>query len=101
MTCRVKKDEGARVQKRINTQCSLAQEEKEVINILTCPKKKKKEEEKATYTSILLITNYAIMSLGSWNKGGDDFGSPGWVRDGWADAAGRWCWTVSWGKRGA
>jgi len=42
MGCLVKKDEGARVQKRINTQHSLAQEEKEVINILICPKKKKK-----------------------------------------------------------
>lgn len=74
MTCRVKKDERARVQKRINTQRSLAQEEKEVINILTCPKKKKKE--KATYTSIVLITNYTIMSLCSWNKGGDNLASP-------------------------
>lgn len=56
MTCQVKKDEGARVQKRINTQRSLAREEKEVINILRCPKKKrkkKKEEKRLTRVSCL------------------------------------------------
>lgn len=58
MGCLVKKDEGARVQKRINTQHSLAQEEKEVINILICPKKKK-----ATYMSSTHITNYAITTF--------------------------------------
>lgn len=68
MTCLVKKDEGARVQKRINTERSLAQEEKEVINILTCPKKKKKKE-RVTYTSIAFITNYTITTFCSWNKG--------------------------------
>lgn len=66
MTCLVKNDEGARVQKRINTERSLAQEEKEVINILTCPKKKK---ERVTYTSIAFITNYTITTFCSWNKG--------------------------------
>lgn len=49
MTCLVKKDEGARVQKRINTERSLAQEEKEVINILTCPKKKKRKSDLHEY----------------------------------------------------
>lgn len=46
MTCQVKKDEGARVQKRINTQRSLAREEKEVINILRCPKKKERKKRR-------------------------------------------------------
>jgi len=49
MTCRVKKDEGARVQKRINTQRSLAQKEKEAINILTCPEKKKRKSDLHEY----------------------------------------------------
>lgn len=101
MTCQVKKDEGARVQKRINTQRSLAREEKEVINILRCPKKKeRKKGGKATYTSLVLITNYTIMSLGGWNKEGANLAGPGWVRAGGVHAAGKRCWAVSWGENG-